>query len=40
MDGEKLKILGITYTHYRKEEKNPDYEPDIRNLKGIKRPYW
>jgi len=40
MNGEKIKILGTTYTHYSKEVKSSDYEPKLNDLKDINRPYW
>ena len=40
MNGEKIKILGATYTHYSKEVKSSDYEPKLNDLKDINRPYW
>ena len=40
MEGEKIKILGHTYTHYSKVYKYPYFQPDILDLRSIKRPYW
>ncbi len=40
MNGEKIKLFGVTYTHYSKEVKSPYYEPTLNDLKDINRPYW
>ena len=39
MNGEKIKIFGVTYTHYTKEVKSSDYEPTLNDLKDINRTY-
>jgi len=40
MEGEKYKIFGQTYTHYSKAYKSPFFQPDILDLRAIKRRYW
>jgi len=40
MEGEKIKIFGHTYTHYYKAYKSPYFQPDILDLRSIRRPYW
>ena len=37
MEGEKIKILGRTYTHYEKRMKSPNFQPHIPDLRSIKR---
>jgi hypothetical protein len=40
MEGEKIKILGITHLHYEKKIKQPNFEPRNAELRAIYRRYW
>ena len=40
MEGEKIKILGITHIHYEKKIKEPNFEPNNVELRAIHRRYW
>ena len=40
MEGEKIKILGITHLHYEKKIKLPNFEPRNAELRAIYRRYW
>ena len=40
MEGEKIKILGITHIHYEKKIKQPNFEPNNVELRAIHRRYW
>jgi hypothetical protein len=40
MEGEKIKIFGITHTHYEKKIKLPNFEPRNAELRAIHRRYW
>ena len=41
MEKETIKILGIrAFSYHPKEYSSPDYEPQLKNLKGIHRKYW
>ncbi len=40
MEGEKLTIFGLQYTHYEKRIKSPYFEPKLNDIKAINRPYW
>lgn len=40
MEGEKIEIFGRTYTHYSKAYKSTYFQPDILDLRSIRRPYW
>ncbi len=40
MEGEKIKILGITHIHYEKKIKQPNFEPHNAELRAIYRRYW
>ena len=40
MEGEKIKMFGITYTHYEKKIKLPNFQPRIPELRATYRRYW
>ncbi len=40
MEGEKIKILGITHLHYEKKMKLSNFEPNNAELRAIYRRYW
>ena len=40
MEGEKIKILGITHIHYEKKIKQPNFEPNNVELRAIHKRYW
>jgi hypothetical protein len=41
MEKETIKILGIrAFSYLPKAYSSPDYEPQLKNLKGIHRKYW
>jgi hypothetical protein len=40
MEGEKIKIFGITHKHYEKKIKLHNFEPHNPELRAIYRRYW
>jgi hypothetical protein len=40
MEGEKIKIFGITHIHYENKVKLPNFEPRNAELRAIHRRYW
>jgi hypothetical protein len=40
MEGEKIKIFGITHIHYENRIKLTDFQPRISDLRATNRRYW
>ena len=40
MEGEQIKMFGITYMHYEKKIKVPNFQPRIPELRATYRRYW
>ena len=40
MEGEKIKMFGITYLHYEQKIKLPNFQPRIPELRATYRRYW
>jgi hypothetical protein len=40
MEGEQIKMFGITYMHYEKKIKVANFQPRIPELRATYRRYW